>query len=248
MAQPDIYYAIVSLFGNYLHDWTADSAQVVCYLYQHADAKLLICHESPGDQTDCSIVATIEPQLTLETISRTPQPGGRLIDTLDTLLAAQLDRGAPHYGAAHAKRLAYLSLSLAALKHLAPRDTNLLLLAAYGHDFGRDRADFNGGDGLMRFNRYLEGRSLVDRTRLHATFAAMLASVGQPWSLADTELLMHVLADPHVTGWAKRLQDWAADLRQLDQLRFGQPVDLKAMHDHNAMRLLYASQIGRAHV
>lgn len=242
MAPPNVYYAVVDPNGDYLRDWTPDSAPAVHYLYQHADAKLLICHESPDDQDDCSRLATIEPQLTLETIGLTPHPGSRLIDTLDALLGAQLDRGAAHYGAAHAMRLAYLTLYFAALKHLAPRDTNLLLLTAYLHDFGYDHADFNGGDGLIRFNRYLDGRGIVDPDLLHATFVATLASSGQPWSPADTDRLLHVLAESRVTGWAKHLQNWAADLRQLDERRFGCLVDLKTLHDHDAMRLLYASQ------
>lgn len=242
MAPPHVYYAVVDSNGDYLRDWTQDSAPVVHYLYQHADARLLICHESPDDQDDCSIVSTIEPQLTLEDIGLTPHPGSRLIDTLDALLGAQLDRGAVHYGAAHAKRLAYLTLYFAALKHLAPRDTNLLLLAAYLHDFDHDQPGFNGGDGLIRFNRYLDGRGIVDPDLLHATFAATLASIGQSWSPKDTDRLLHVLAESRVTGWAKRLQDWAADLRQLDEYRFGYPADLGTLHDHDAMRLLYASQ------
>ncbi|MCI1986714.1 MAG: HD domain-containing protein [Lactobacillus sp.] len=239
---PNNYYAVVDTNGGDLRDWTQASAPIVQVLYHHANAKLLICHESPDDQEDCRIVATIEAQLTLEDIGLTPHPGSRLLETLDALLGAQLDCGVNHYGAAHAKRLAYLTLYFATLKHLAPRDTNLLLLAAYLHDFGYDHPGFNGGDGLIRFNRYLDGRGRFDPELLHATFAATLARAGQPWSLADTDRLLHVLAESRVTGWARRLQVWAADLRQLDVLRFGHPADLGALHDHDAMRLLYASQ------
>ncbi|QID93269.1 hypothetical protein ACHEXG_01215 [Limosilactobacillus fermentum] len=138
--------------------------------------------------------------------------------------------------------LADLTLYLAALKHLAPRDTNPLLLAAYLHDFGYDQPGFNSGDGLIRFNRYLGGRGIVDPNLLHATFAAILASVDQPWSPKDTDRLMHVLAESRVTSWSKRLQGWVAALRQLDERRFGRPTDLSALRDHDAMRLLYASQ------
>lgn len=246
MHSPNVYYAVVDENGDYRLDWTPASAPVVRYLYHHHDAKLLICHESPDDQNDCSIVATIAPQLTLEDIGLAPPQSGTagsyLIATLDALFGPRLDRGDPRYGAAHAKRLAYLSLYLAAQKNLPARDTMLLLLAAYCHDFGHDHDDWRGGDGLRRFTRYLGGHKPLDPDLLQATFSAILTRVGQPWSRRDTSLLIHVVADARTTGWTRRLQGWAADLRQLDSLRFGRPAALAQLHDHDAMRLLYASR------
>ncbi|WP_225047676.1 hypothetical protein [Lacticaseibacillus kribbianus] len=246
MTNPLVYYAVVGVDGDYLRDWTRDSAPIVRYLYGHHQAKLLICHESPDDQTDCSVVATIEPQLTLEAIGlMAPRPsaaGSRLIAVLDALLGAQLDRGAAHYGAAHAMRLGYLTLYLAALKPLAPRDVNLLLLAAYLHDFGQDPLDNSADDGLSRFSRYLTDRGRIDLGQLHATFAAILASIGQPWSRSDTDRLIQVLAASGVSGRTKQLRGWAADIRQLDAIRLGSPADLSRLHDDDAMRLLYASR------
>ena len=246
MTAPTIYYAVVNLNGDFLLNWQTDSAPIVRYLYQHPQAKLLICHESPDNQDDCSIVATIEPQLTVEDIGLAPSSlgasGSRLIATLDATLGQALDADVDNFGSAHAKRLAYLSLYYAQLKSLSRRDTIIMILSAYLHDFGADRDGQDGGYGLSRFNRYLDGHGIVDPELIHAKLTMILKRAHLPWSSTDSQQLMYILADSRVTGWTRHLQDWTHDIRLLDQLRFGRSVVLTQLHDYDAMRLLFISQ------
>lgn len=245
MSIPTIYYAIVAPNDDVRLDWTPCSAFVATYLYHHHTVKLLISRQTPGEQTDDHLLTTIESQVTLENTGLAPYhrhaAGSRLIATLEALLSEPLAQGADHYQATHAKRLAYLSLYLADLKDLPPRDTNLLLLTAYLHDFKHHQVDSNGRDGLRRFNRFLAGQGSGNQQTLDATLTAILANAGQAWRRQDTNLLIHVLAATRLTPHERQLHAWAADIRRLDTLRFGHPVDLATLHDRDAMRLLYAS-------
>lgn len=241
-----LYYALVDRNGNYLIDWQAGQAAVRNYLYRHLDARLLICRDSPTAQEDCSLIATVPPQLALDQVGSLGNAQSSaaifLIETLDALCGPVLNRGRYHYGTAHAKRLAYLSLYFAQLAELSSRDTALLILTAYLHDLGWDHADFTSSDGLIRFNRFIGGRDTIEPARLHATIAAVVAHAGWRWTRSDSDLLMQVLTAAKKLGKARRLHTWASDLRQLDQLRFGIPVDLTQLHTQSAMRLLYLSQ------
>ena len=245
MAIPSYYYAVIATNGDFRLDWTLCSPPVAAYLYHHHSVKLLISHQAPGNQTDDCLLTTIEPQVTLENTGLSPShrhtSEGRLIAILAALLSAPLAQGAVHYQAAHAKRLAYLSLYLADLKDLPPRDTNLLLLTAYLHDFKYNQVGFSGSDGLRCFNRFLAGHGSGTQRPLNGTLTAILANAGQAWSSQDTNRLVHVLTATRLTARERHLRAWAADIRRLDTLRFGHPVDLATLHDHDALRLLYAS-------
>lgn len=241
-----LYYALVDRIGNYLIDWQADQAAVRNYLYHHLDVRLLICRDSPTDQDDCSLIATVPPQLALDQVGSLANAQSNaascLIETFDALCGPILSGGRDHYGAAHAKRLAYLSLYFAQLEKLPSRETALLILSAYLHDFGWDHAGFTGSDGLIRFNRFIGGRDIIEPARLHATIAAVMAHVGWRWAHSDSDLLIQVLTAANQPGKVRRLQTWTSDLRQLEQLRLGIPVDFTTLHTQSTMRLLYLSQ------
>lgn len=241
-----LYYALVDRNGNYLIDWQAGQAAVRNYLYHHLDAGLLICRDSPTDQDDCSLIATVPPQLALDQVGSLTNAQSSavscLIETLDALCGPVLNRGRYHYGAAHAMRLAYLSLYFAQLEKLSSRDTALLILSAYLHDFGWDHVGLTGSDGLIRFNHFIGAHGIIEPARLHATIAAVMAHAGSRWSRSDSDLLIQVLTAASKPGKVRRLQTRASDLRQLDQLRFGNPVDITNLQTQSAMRLLYLSQ------
>lgn len=245
IAPPNAYLALVDGDGNYLRNWTTHSDPIVQYLFHHHQARLLICQQSPDDQDDCSIIATIESQLTIDRIGRLAGPrmraGMELINVLDVLLRKPLNHGDAHGDAAHAKRLAYLSLDLAAFKHLSVDDTNLLILTAYLHDFELEHRESADRHGLQGFSYYLNGATTLNANVLHATLKAILARTGHIWSKAATNRLIAVLTAAPAIGQARRLQTWAADIRTLDALNWRKSVQLFQLHHQDEMRLLYAS-------
>lgn len=145
VARINAYYAIVDAAGQKIIDWQAQAKEPLIYIYHHADARLLVCQESPDDQDDCSVVREIDPQFDMNSLGLKPTPVGqtasRLIGVLDQLFHMDLQTGAHHYGRAHAIRLAYLSLYLGEISQLSYRDTFLLIYCSFLADLGHKQPD-----------------------------------------------------------------------------------------------------------
>jgi hypothetical protein len=234
------YFAVVDNFGTFVVDWQQDPRLAVEYLYTHPAGKLLICQgvQFLDEQTP---ITTIEPQLTLEDIGLHPSNLGalgiRLIDSMDRLFSQYLDSGSVHYGSAHARRMAYLSIYFAETAPLGIRDMLALIMAAYITDMGRIKE--NAGHGMKNFGWYLGGVS-----RVHNVLSAIVASIDASyvWQLRDTNLLETMLEVEHPTGCAGQLAAYLDDMVNLDLVRFDTPVNLRKLHSKATARLIYISR------
>lgn len=248
LAQTNTDYAVVDKCGHYTVDWQQDSTAAVQYVYQHVGAKLLIRRYSRKEWDDRGNVETIEPQYALEDIGMHPKLGGkigiRLIDLLDGLFGATLDTGMPHYGRAHAKRMAYLAMYLAEIENLSPRDVFLLILGSYILDFHRQNVNDPATINMAHFSSFVDAGTIINPGRLQQVLAKLIACVWSRtrWQEKDTVLLLQVVSGTETMGWASLLHQRLQDVQTLDEIRFGVTADLRRLHTQTALQLLYISK------
>lgn len=247
VARINAYYAIVDAAGQKIIDWQAQAKEPLTYIYHHADARLLVCQESPDDQDDCSVVREIDPQFDMNSLGLKPTPVGqtasRLIGVLDQLFHMDLQTGTHHYGRAHAIRLAYLSLYLGEISQLSYRDTFLLIYCSFLADLGHQRPDDTSLTGLLNFYRVIAAGEF-NLNKLSRMLHIITASVTDAfeWTRTDTKALVTLLTESKGTPTTDHLADYFEDGQTLEQIRFGKLVDLSALHLPISARLLYLSR------